>query len=145
MQSRGPPARPTSSRGVVHGLCAGGAAVRHRPSPSSAVGRVQSIYALNIRRLVRSFVENSYVHINKMSCPLLADSLQLDSWSLGDFKVTAKSKQRFTPIYASGKFATFRLSSQPLLCPWGVGKFQLWMRAMWVDSITNSIWSLGGL
>ena len=59
-----------------------------------------------------------------MSCPLLADSLNLDSWSLGDFKVTAKSKQRFVPIYASSKFATFRLSSEPLLCPWGVGKFQ---------------------
>ena len=59
-----------------------------------------------------------------MSCPLLADSLNLDSWSVGDFKVTAKSKQRFAPIYASSKFATFRLSPEPLLCPWGVGKFQ---------------------
>ena len=59
-----------------------------------------------------------------MSCPLLADSLNLDSWTVGDFKVTAKSKQRFAPIYASNKFATFRLSPEPLLCPWGVGKFQ---------------------
>ena len=59
-----------------------------------------------------------------MSCPLLADSLNLESWTVGDFKVTAKSKQRFAPIYASSKFATFRLSPEPLLCPWGIVKFQ---------------------
>ncbi len=59
-----------------------------------------------------------------MSCPLLADSLNLDSWSVDDFKVTAKSKQQFAPIYASGKPATYKLSSEPLECPWGVGKFQ---------------------
>ena len=59
-----------------------------------------------------------------MSCPLLANSLNLDSWEVGDFKVTAKSKQRFLPITTAGKLATFRLSSDPLLCPWGVGKFQ---------------------
>ena len=59
-----------------------------------------------------------------MSCPLLAKSLNLESWTVGDFKVTAKSKQRFAPIYAASKFATFQLSPEPLLCPWGVGKFQ---------------------
>ena len=59
-----------------------------------------------------------------MSCPLLADSLNLDSWSVDDFKVTTKSKQRYAPISASGKPALFKLSSEPLMCPWGVGKFQ---------------------
>ncbi len=59
-----------------------------------------------------------------MTCPLLADSLNLDSLSVGDFKLSAKSKQRYVPIYALNKFATFRLSSEPLLCPWGIGKFQ---------------------
>ena len=59
-----------------------------------------------------------------MTCPLLADSLNLDSFSIGDFKVSAKSKQRYLPIFASSKFATFRLSPEPLLCPWGIGKFQ---------------------
>ena len=58
-----------------------------------------------------------------MSCPLLATSLNLESFSLGDFKVSAKSKQRYLPILASNKQATFRLSSEPLLCPWGFGKF----------------------
>ena len=59
-----------------------------------------------------------------MTYPLLADSLNLDSWSLGDFKITTKSKQRYAPIQASGKPATFKLSSEPLLCPWGISKFQ---------------------
>ena len=59
-----------------------------------------------------------------MSCPLLADSLSLDTWSTADFKVSAKSKQRYIPIYASGKNATFKLSSETLLCPWGINKFQ---------------------
>ena len=59
-----------------------------------------------------------------MSCPQLADSLNLDSWSVADFKVTTKSKQRYAPILASGKPAIFKLSPEPLLCPWGVGKFQ---------------------
>ena len=59
-----------------------------------------------------------------MTYPLLADSLNLDSWSLGDFKITTKSKQRYAPIQASGKPATFKLSSEALLCPWGIGKFQ---------------------
>ena len=59
-----------------------------------------------------------------MTYPLLADSLNLDSWSLGGFKTTTKSKQRSTPVLASGKPATFKLSSEPLVCPWGVGKFQ---------------------
>ena len=59
-----------------------------------------------------------------MSCPQLADSLNLDSWSVADFKVITKSKQRYAPILASGKPAIFKLSPEPLLCPWGVGKFQ---------------------
>ena len=60
-----------------------------------------------------------------MSYPLLAtSSLNLDSWSLGAFKITTKSKQRYAPIQASGKPATFKLSSEALLCPWGIGKFQ---------------------
>ena len=48
----------------------------------------------------------------------------MDSWSVDDFKVTTKSKQRYAPISASGKPALFKLSSEPLMCPWGVGKFQ---------------------
>ena len=59
-----------------------------------------------------------------MTCPLLANSLNLDSWNVEDFKVTTKSKQRYLPISAHGKPVVFRLSSEPLLCPWGVGKFE---------------------
>ncbi len=59
-----------------------------------------------------------------MTYPLLADSLNLDSWGLGDFKTTTKSKQRYAPIQASGKPATFELFPEPLVCPWGVGKYQ---------------------
>ena len=59
-----------------------------------------------------------------MTYPLLADSLKLDSWSVDEFKITAKSKQRYAPITALGKPATFRLSPEPLNCPWGIGKFQ---------------------
>jgi len=59
-----------------------------------------------------------------MTTPLLANSLNLDSWKVEDFKVTTKSKQRYLPISADGKPVVFRLSSEPLLCPWGVGKFE---------------------
>ena len=59
-----------------------------------------------------------------MTYPLLADSLKLDSWSVEDFKVTTKSKQRYAPITALGTPAAFKLSPEPLHCPWGVGKFQ---------------------
>ena len=59
-----------------------------------------------------------------MSYPLLADSLNLDSWDVADFKTTTKSKQRYAPITATGKPAVFKLSSESLYCPWGVGKFQ---------------------
>ncbi len=59
-----------------------------------------------------------------MTCPLLANSLNLDSWSVADFKVSAKSKQQYLPTVASSKFTTYRLSSESLLCPWGIGKFQ---------------------
>ena len=59
-----------------------------------------------------------------MSYPLLADSLDLEYWGVEDTKVTTKSKQRFAPITARGKPAIFKLSAEPLLCPWGVDKFQ---------------------
>ena len=59
-----------------------------------------------------------------MTYPLLAKSLELDSWSVEDFKVTTKSKQRYAPITALGKPIIFKLSPEPLYCPWGVGKFQ---------------------
>ena len=59
-----------------------------------------------------------------MSYPLLADSLNLESWSLGEFKTTTKSKQRYAPIVATGKPVLVKLSSKPLACPFGIGKFQ---------------------
>ena len=59
-----------------------------------------------------------------MTYPMLADSLKPDSWSVEDFKVTTKSKQRYAPITALGKPITFKLSPEPLHCPWGVGKCQ---------------------
>ena len=59
-----------------------------------------------------------------MTTPLLANSLNLDSWKVEDFKVTTKSKQRYLPISADGNPVVVKLSSEPLLCPWGVGKFE---------------------
>ena len=59
-----------------------------------------------------------------MSYPLLADSLNLETWSLGDFKTTTKSKQRYAPIMATGRPVLVKLSSNPLACPFGIGKFQ---------------------
>ena len=59
-----------------------------------------------------------------MTTPLLANSLNLDSWKVEDFKVTTKSKQRYLPISADGNPIVVKLSSEPLLCPWGVGKFE---------------------
>ena len=59
-----------------------------------------------------------------MSYPLLADSLKLDSWRLEEFKTTTKSKQRFAPITALGKPVLAKLSTNPLHCPYGVGKYQ---------------------
>ncbi len=57
-----------------------------------------------------------------MTYPLLAKSLELDSWSVEDFKVTTKSKQRYAPITALGKPATFKLSPEPFTLPLGCGQ-----------------------
>ena len=59
-----------------------------------------------------------------MSYPPLADSLKLETWRLEEFKTTTKSKQRFAPITALGKPVLAKLSTNPLHCPYGVGKYQ---------------------
>ena len=59
-----------------------------------------------------------------MSYPLLADSLNLESWSLGEIKTTTKCKQRYAPIMATGKPVLVKLSSNPLACPFGIRRLQ---------------------
>ncbi len=57
-----------------------------------------------------------------MPTTLVAEMLDLGSWNQGDFKIRAKSKQTFAPIAVSG-YPTAS-ETEPLLYPWGVGKFQ---------------------
>ena len=59
-----------------------------------------------------------------MSYPLLADSLNLESWSLVEIKTTTKSKQRYAPIMATGKRVLVKISSKPLACLFGIGSLE---------------------